>query len=342
MQRTKDAREVTGVGGSGGDEAAQSRRDSAGLLSSARSFFLPVGPDIGRGAVRGYYIDLRVKASAPSWPPRSLAPEAEPLWVDVIQWGLGAYERHLAGEGEQWLEGARALGEELLRKQQRGGVRDGGWVHPRPFPHTFRLPREWLSAMAQGEGASLLVRMHRATGEEKFAEAARRALGPLTVPTREGGVQAMLDGGPFPEEYPTDPPSFVLNGAIFALWGCYDVGVALNDREWARAFEEGVDALAANLHRWDTGYWSRYDLARHPVTNVASSFYHGLHINQLEAMNVIAPRPALEETKARFEGYAASRVNRWRAFLKKVLFRLVVPRNRLLARRLPWTRNPAA
>jgi heparosan-N-sulfate-glucuronate 5-epimerase len=341
MERTKDAREDTGVRAAGAEQH-QPRRESAGLLSSARSFFLPLGPHIAPGRARGYYIDLRVKASTPSWPPRSLAPEAEPLWVDVIQWGLGAHERYLAGEGEQWLQGALALGEHLLREQQRGGVRDGGWMHPRPFPHTFRLPPGWLSAMAQGEGASLLVRLHLATREARFAEGARRALGPLRVATGEGGVQAMLDGSPFPEEYPTDPPSFVLNGAMFALWGCYDVAVGLSDGEWARAFEEGVDALAANLHRWDTGYWSRYDLAPHPVTNVASSFYHSLHINQLEAMSLIASRPALEEGRARFQRYAASRVNRWRAFLHKVLFRLVVPRNRLLARRLPWTRNPAA
>jgi heparosan-N-sulfate-glucuronate 5-epimerase len=342
MTRTKDARELIGVRGSGSSEGGQPSRDSAGFLSSARSFFLPVGPDIGPGRVRGYYIDLRVKAGAPSWPPESLAPEREPLWVDVIQWGLGAYERYLAREGEQWLEAALALGEQLLREQQRGGPLDGGWPHPHPFPHTFRLPPGWLSAMAQGEGASLLVRLHLATGEERFAEAARRALGPMTVPSREGGVQALLDGRPFPEEYPTEPPSFVLNGAIFALWGWYDVGTALHDGESARAFEQAIDTLAANLHRWDAGYWSRYDLAPHPVTNVASSFYHSLHINQLEAMNVIAPRPAFEDAKARFEAYGASRVKRWRAFLKKVLFRLVVPRNRLLARRLPWTRNPAA
>jgi heparosan-N-sulfate-glucuronate 5-epimerase len=335
---TNDARDL--AGGPGAGTAGRPSRESAGFLSSARSFFLPVGPDIGAGEVRGYYIDLRVKAGEPSWPPASLAPETEPLWVDVAQWGLGAYERYLAREGEQWLAAAVAVGEELLRRQERGGARDGGWLHARPFPHTFRLHPNWLSGMAQGEGASLLVRLRLATGEEGFAEAARRALGPLSVPTSEGGVQALLDGSPLPEEYPTEPPSFVLNGAIFALWGLYDVGVALGHRESMQAFEEGVDALAKNLHRWDTGYWSRYDLAPHPVVNVASSFYHSLHVNQLEALNRIAPRPELEEGRARFEAYAQSRANRWRAFGRKAVFRMVVPRNKLLARRLPWTRTP--
>jgi heparosan-N-sulfate-glucuronate 5-epimerase len=319
-------------------QAERSRRDSAGFFSSARSFFLPVGPQIALGQVRGYYIDFRVKAETPSWPPDWLPPPEEQLHVDVIQWGLGCFEQYLAGEGERWLAAALDVGAHLLELQQRGGPRDGGWLHPRPFPHTFRLPPNWLSGMAQGEGASLFVRLHLETGEDRFAAAARRALKPMTVPSSEGGVLALIDGRPLPEEYPTEPPSFVLNGAIFALWGYRDVAIAMGEADCARDFEAGVDTLAENLHRWDTGYWSRYDLAPHPVMNVASSFYHSLHVNQLTAMTRIAPRPQFEEIGARFSSYARSRVSRSRAFLRKGLFRLVVPRNRLMAQRLPWTR----
>ena len=119
----------------------------------------------------------------------------------------------------------------------------------------------------------------------------------MALPSAEGGVQATLDGRRWPEEYPTEPPSYVLNGGIFALWGYYDVGRRAARRGGARArSSEGADTLARNLHRWDTGYWSRYDLFPHPVLNVASSFYHALHTSQLEAMNVIAPRPEFEPT----------------------------------------------
>ncbi len=276
----------------------------------------------------GYFIDLRSKAQASVWPPPGLAPPAEQLPVDVIQWALGSYERYLAGEGERWLAAAIAAGAHLVERQQRGGRRDGGWVHPRPAPHTFSLPPNWLSGMAQGEGASLLVRLYLETGEDRFAHAARRALHPMSVPSGEGGVQALLGGRPLPEEYPTQPPSFVLNGAIFGLWGYYDVATGLRDGDCAGAFEAGVDTLAANLHRWDTGYWSRYDLAPHPMVNVASSFYHRLHIDQLTALARIAPRPQLEEARARFCSYARSRVCRGRAFVRKAMFRLVVPRRR--------------
>jgi len=299
---------------------------------------LPPGQRVSRDGTAGYYIDFTSKATDARWPPAFMTGSQRPLYVAIIQWGLGCYERFLAEEDERWLAAALQVGEYLVDEQHRGGRLDGGWFHRAPFPHTFALRPPWLSGMAQGEGASLLIRLRSASGRETFSEAARRALGPLNVPTAAGGVRALLDGRPFPEEYPTDPPSHVLNGGIFALWGLRDVGAALDDAPASSGFDEGLDALVASLPKWDLGGWSRYDLFPHPVTNIASSAYHELHINQLRAMATIAPRPQLEATAARFEGYAASRRRHLHAFARKALFRAFVPRHRGLSRRLPWTR----
>jgi heparosan-N-sulfate-glucuronate 5-epimerase len=321
----------------GATASRTSKRSQAGFFSSVSSFSLPAGERVEPGKVRGYYIDMRIKADAPRWPPPEAIAPAEDLYVAAIQWGLGSYERYLAGEGERWLALARQCADELVGRQEPGGPLAGGWMHRREFDHTFALRAPWLSAMAQGEGASLLVRMFGETHDERYAEAARRALRPLTVDTGTGGVRAALDGRAFPEEYPTHPPSFVLNGGMFAMWGLYDVGVGLRESGTLAEFEAAVDTLAMNLHRWDLGYWSRYDLFPHPVPNVASSFYHDLHINQLRSMHLLAPRSELLATAERWEGYAASARNRRRAFAQKGLFRLLVPRNRALARRLPWS-----
>ena len=302
------------------------------VLSTARSFRAPVGAHIRPAEVAGYYVDFRFKASIARWPSEWAQAGGKVLYVAIAQWGLGAYERFLAGEGEEWLAGASQAGDHLVDQQRIGGDEDGGWVHTRPLGHTFDLEPPWLSAMAQGEGASLLVRLYRESGDERYAEAAVRAMKPMQRPSSDGGVQARLNGGTFLEEYPTSPPSFVLNGGIFALWGCHDVGVGLSDRPAGELFRQGVATLADNVHRFDTGHWSRYDLHPHPVVNVASSAYHQLHIDQLRATCVISPDPRLEATAARFERYAASRLNFGRAFGRKVLFRVVVPRSS----RVPW------
>jgi hypothetical protein len=166
--------------------------------------------------------------------------------------------------------------------------------------------------MAQGQGASLLVRLHAASGEDRYAEAAARALPPMPA-------AQLPDGSSFPQEYPTEPASHVLNGGIFAMWGVHDAGDA-------RGFESAVDTLARNVQRWDTGRWSLYDLYPHPIRNWASAAYHELHAAQLRATHALAPRAELQEAADRFESYASSRAAQVRAFAHKAAFRVRVPR----------------
>ena len=206
-----------------------------GFFSSAKSFPIAVGAQIRPGELGGYYVDFRFKAEKPAWPPSWLRPQGEQMHVATAQWGLGAFERYLANEGEEWLAAAIGAGDYLLEQQDPGG----GWMHGIAMAHSYLINPPWISGMAQGEGASLLARLHEQTGEERYADAALRALEVLRKPVRAGGARAALGGGPFFEEYPTEPPSFVLNGGIFALWGCYDVGVGLDDTRAAEDFTVG-------------------------------------------------------------------------------------------------------
>jgi hypothetical protein len=285
----------------------RSEHGNPDAFGSERSF----SPEIGRNwdaedPIRGFYIDFSFKAESSQWPPPWLAGLSEQLHVRTVQWGLGAYERFIDGQGERWLEAAQRAAEHLIGVQQSGGPQDGGLRHFFPMPHTYRIDPPWLSGIAQGEAASLFVRLYRESGDQRFAEAARRALLPMSVPSAEGGVLAELDGEGSIEEYPTSPASFVLNGAIFALWGIHDVGVGLGDEKELARFEALTSSLAASLHHWDTGHWSLYDLYPHPIPNIASAAYHLLHIRELEILDRLSPRPQLSEYRDRFQQYRAS------------------------------------
>jgi hypothetical protein len=248
--------------------------------------------------------------------------------MGFAQWGLGAYERYLLGEGEEWLAAAGTAARHVVDQQSRDGRLRGGWPEPRPHAHTFRTGANWLSGMAQGQCASLLVRIGLETGDERFLESATAGLEPMRVLTENGGVLAPLGDGIFLEEYPTDPPSFVLNGGIFGLWGAYDVWRATGDDGAGKVFAEAHETIADQVARWDTGFWSRYDLYPHPVVNVASVSYHTLHIDQLGALAALVPSAGLEAAAARFRIYGASRIRRARAFAHKVAFRLLVRKGR--------------
>src|SRR4051794_38094844 len=143
------------------------------LLSS--SFKLARGRHVDRDGVRGYPIDFSSKALGTELLPGFLRYPGWPLWVAHVQRALGCYERYLAGDGDEWLDGARRAADLLLDHQ----ADDGGWKQIKPSPHPYALHPPWVSAMAQGEAASLLVRMHRESGDARYAEAAVKALAPM-------------------------------------------------------------------------------------------------------------------------------------------------------------------
>jgi heparosan-N-sulfate-glucuronate 5-epimerase len=313
-----------------------------GRFGTAGDFDIRVGTRIDVDTPRGYHLDFRVKAPEPDWPPPWFGHPAHRMHVVPIQWALGCYEHFVESQDEAWLAAATAAGDWLVDEQCDHGAQTGGWVKDFPYKHTYPLAPPWLSGMAQGQGASLLVRLYLQTREERYREAAVKAIRPMRSTAYEGGVAARIQGGFFPEEYPTDPPSHVLNGGIFGLWGCFDVAAALGDTDARSLADEGFRTLAEALHLYDTGSWSLYDLYPHPVPNIAHGTYHRLHIAQLEATARLHPDPRFAEFAGRFEGYQRSRLRRIAAFGRKALFRVAVPRNQRLARRLPWARAPAS
>ncbi|NYH90888.1 D-glucuronyl C5-epimerase family protein [Actinopolymorpha rutila] len=167
-----------------------------------------------------------------------------------------------------------------------------------PMGHTYRLDPPWFSAMAQGEAASLLLRGATALRTSELRDAAIKAITCLT----ESGTDlvAATPDGPVLQEYPTAPPVHVLNGWIFALWGLYDVAAAGSGQVAARArsaFDEGVTALARRLWMYGLeGGWSRYDLRPDGPVNVASPFYHHLHIQQMLALSRLVDDPVFAST----------------------------------------------
>jgi heparosan-N-sulfate-glucuronate 5-epimerase len=313
---------------------------SPNTFGSETSFDPPIGHHWAPGEPpRGYYIDFRMKNTTPAWPPFWLEDRVKQFAVTNAQWGLGAIERFLDGEGDEWLQGAKDCADHVIAGLQVGGPHDGAWMHLESMPHTFPLDPPWISAMGQGECASLLTRVHLLTGEDAYAEAALRTTKTLLMPTADGGTLAEVDGQPVLEEYPTAKPSAVLNGAIFAMWGLYDVGVGLGGAESMRLFEATTDGLARLMHRYDCGYWSVYDLYPNPLKHVASPAYHLLHVKQLRVLDQLSHRPQLSAAVDAFERYRGSRLCRSRAIAAAIAFRLAVPRNPVLAHRLPWSHS---
>jgi heparosan-N-sulfate-glucuronate 5-epimerase len=211
-----------------------------------------------------------------------------------------------------------------------------------PMPHTFPLEAPWYSCLSQGEAGSLLVRAAQALGRPQLLELADQMVEPLL--DADSPLVVATPEGPVLQEYPTDPPSHVLNGWITALFGLYDVAQAHRDptptaHAAGTAFEAGTAALAARLPRYRTSFrWSLYDLYPHPLPNTASVSYHRLHVAQLRELHTLAGLDAFSATAEAWERSLSSPPALLVGFVRKVAFRVVRPRSR---RVLPTPRPTA-
>lgn len=197
------------------------------------------------------------------------------------------------------------------------------WLHEFDWPYRQPLVAPWYSGLAQGNGLSLLVRAARRTGETRYAEAAHAAYHCFTIDVSAGGVVFTDDHErTWIEEYLVDPPSHILNGFIWALWGVFDYSRWTGEPGPRVLFRDCTNTLLENLHRYDTGEWSLYELPDSGSLMPASSYYHRLHVTQLCVMHRLTGHEIFNEVADRWNAYSRDPRLRYRAFLRKAWFKL--------------------
>jgi hypothetical protein len=250
-----------------------------------------------------------------------IGPQYNP--IAIAQYGLGNYNLwrqsgDLSGKKKFFLI-ADWLSSHLEQNPQGLAV----WNHHFDWEYRDTLRAPWYSALAQGQGISVLVRAHKESGDPKYLDAARRAFVSFQRPMAEGGV-AFTDasGDLWLEEYIVSPPTHILNGFIWALWGVHDYALATKDAAAQELFSRGVRTLLHNLDRYDLGFWSLYEHSGTRLPMVASRFYHQLHIVQLRVMHRLTGEEKFAQVADRWQGYARSRIARTRALCYKSAFKL--------------------
>lgn len=210
--------------------------------------------------------------------------------VTIAQFGLRAFSRgdiHNAVRSADW----------LVSHQQP----DGRWL----YHFNYRqMHAPWSSALAQGQAMSLLARIYRQTGRSVYIESANRAVIPLTLSVTDGGLRRCFRGDcryPFFEEYPTTPPSYVLNGFMFTLVGLYDLGNA-GSKTAMRLYRQGVSTLHVALPLYDRDSGNVYALGD---DSIASPAYQAIHVYLLRTLFQLS-------SDRLFASYAA----KWRSSLE--------------------------
>lgn len=239
--------------------------------------------------------------------------------VDIAQYALGCLERHGNTHVESYRERFVALARWFVHHADLLPNGAAVWWYRTPLPKwNARAP--WISAMAQGQAISVLLRAHEIAGDAMFLERAIQARQTFRLSIRDGGVASQIAGtGWFYEEVAVEPPAHILNGMIYAMWALHEFSSVTKEADAQREFEAAIAVLASLLTRYDAGYWSRYSLF-YP-NQIASRFYHGLHVRQLSALHALTKEATIGETVTRWNGYLASPVCVARAAITHRAFR---------------------
>ena len=224
--------------------------------------------------------------------------------IAIFQYGLGSYDLYLLNKDADLMK-TKFLSH--LNWAYENQNNDGSWNN-----FDFIYPDYPFSAMAQGEGASLLIRGFVETKNIKYLAAAKKAIDFMLVPISKGGTAEYFDGDLILYEFTCFP--YVYNGWIFAIFGLIDYVIATNDKEYKDITIRAIESLSNRINEMDVGYWSRYrkdDL-------IASPFYHNLHIAQLEILSKYTGNTIYKFLIKKFNNYKHNPFKRVKAFFIKV------------------------
>lgn len=160
---------------------------------------------------RGVWTNYRLEFLPDGYPGRRTGEQlsAHPLYGNyVVADYLAGYRRT---RDPAYLDAARRVADAALARME---AREDALVFTyEPGTGISSLPHRFYSGLTQARYLSTFGRLHEATGEERYREAARAVLRSLLIPVERGGVaRTSPGGGAVIEEYTHDVPDYTLNG----------------------------------------------------------------------------------------------------------------------------------
>jgi len=244
--------------------------------------------------------------------------------IAIAQYGLGHYNLYKRTSNDKYfnifLKQANWLVEHLETNLKGLHV----WNHHFDWEYRDPLKSPWYSALSQGQGISVLARAFKETQQKEYLGAAQKAFESFKYDIFEGGVKYTdKNGYIWFEEAIVTPPTHILNGFLWSLWGIYDYYLLTKEKEAEELFEKSIETLKENLRLYDNGFWSLYEFSGTKLKMIASSFYHSLHIIQLRVMYKLTKEKLFNNYANKWNEYRRKILNRNLALIYKAIFKLL-------------------
>lgn len=251
--------------------------------------------------------------------------------ISIGQYGLAVYHNYLDYQSEE----KKALFIRIADWFYSNAIiSDVGaiWLTDVPKPE-FNVFEPWRSAFSQSRALSILLRAHQLTRDNKYYLRAIEALKPFHFDISEGGVRVGDLNAIFYEEYVSEYPTRILDGAMFSLFGLYDMvrvskakGEIEVENEAQSLFNLGINGLKYWLPKFDMGFWvyyNRCEVPGYPNDDPCTIGYLKLVCSQLEVIHEITKEKVLLEYKMKFKSYLKlSNILRMYRFKYKALKKL--------------------
>lgn len=210
------------------------------------------------------------------------------LPVNIAQFGFIIHDLWLESKNPNYLERLKKLLEWFDSKKEDF---KGTYVwYNLKYDKKYDLKAPWVSGMAIGEIISFYVRMSQVLNKPSLIETALKAFDYLKLDVSNGGVRRYdINGNLWFEEYPTEKPSFVLNGFIYTIFGLFDLYRVSGNERVKDDLEKCIKTLKESMHLYDVGYWSLYDQLKKELVMVY--YQRNVHVPELDALFQLTDEP---------------------------------------------------
>jgi heparosan-N-sulfate-glucuronate 5-epimerase len=234
----------------------------------------------------------------------------------TIQYGLSCYDL---------LQKEIEIKENTLRLQnclnwiddQKEEFKDS-YVWRSDYNEQYSISKGWISGMYQGQAISLYLRAYQLFNIKRYLNTAEKTFSSFSIDYEDGGFKRIDDKGCiWFEEYPTEKPSFVLNGFIYAMFGILDFYRVTKRTDAKLLWESCVHTLIVNLPKYDVWYWSVYDQLKQEL--VSYYYQKNVHLPLMKIMFELTDNQLFEEYAVKWERNLNNPIHR---LITKIMYRI--------------------
>lgn len=306
----------------------------SGLVFGKTDYWHPItlaNESIKADKIGAYYIDMRPKHiymgefDLNHIPLLDFDGELKYFPVTIAQYTLGNFDKFIDTNDKKYFDICENSANWFVNNLEE--LISNSYGYPNYIDKDiYKLKSPWISSLSQAQAMSVLSRCYTINKKQEYLDICNKLLNTFDTKSADKGLLTLLNSEYFYEEYPSEIPSYVLNGFIFSLWGLLDFYIVSGSAKALNLYNKGLITLKQNIHLYNISglNWSKYDLYPFKIKDITSIFYHRLHIEQLKAMYLLTNEGIYKTYSENWEKAANNKFIYLVATLYKIIHKLSV------------------